>query len=69
MFFEENNSELQQSRNNFSDEVRDIFGNSICEELYDKLTNCLSTAEHMCDGADMREAVIKAMLLELRLIL
>lgn len=69
MYFEEVYSEAQESRKNFSENVRDSFGNSICEELFDKFTTNLETVEHMCDAANIREGIIKAMLVELRMIL
>lgn len=67
--FEDVLNEVAQSRNYFSENVRDAFGASVCNELYDKLKGCVDTAEMVSTAADLREAGIRAQLLELRSII
>lgn len=69
MYFEEVYGEVQNSRGEFSDNVSDSFGASVCEELFDSFLQSLETAENMCSAADAREAFIKAALIELRLMI
>lgn len=69
MYFEEVSGEVQQSRRSFSENVRDNFGNSVCEELYDRLDRDLETADRISGAADIREGIIKTLLTELRVIL
>ena len=69
MVFEEENSVIQRSRSEFADNVSDSFGQSICEELFDKFSDSLNIAENFCQAADVREAFIRAQLMELRLII
>ncbi len=67
--FEDVFNDVARSRHDFSENVRDMFGASVCEELYDKLSGCIDAAETMSSTADLREAAIRAQLLELRMIL
>lgn len=69
MYFEEVSSEVQQSRRSFSENVRDSFGSSVCEELYDRLNGDLEAADRISSAADIREGIIKTLLTELRVIL
>lgn len=57
------------AKNSFSGEVRDAFGQSICEELFDELLKGMDFTKHCSEAADAKEAAVHAMLMELRLII
>lgn len=67
--FEDVFNDVARSCHKFSENVRDMFGTSVCEELYDKLSGCIDAAETMSAAADMRETCIRAQLMELRMII
>ena len=67
--FDEVYNDVKRSRITFSDNVKDAFGSSVCSELYDELENRINAAEDISSAADIREAYIRAQLLELRMIL
>ena len=69
MVFEEVSGEVRNCRSDFSENVTDSFGNSVCEEFFDKLSDNISTAENFCLAADGREALIRVQLAELRLMI
>lgn len=67
--FDKVQSELSSARDSFSENVRDAFGASIDSELFEEFLNTVVFCESCSKAADVKEGVINAMLIELRLIL
>ena len=68
MTFDELRSQLNMCQEAFCFSVRDSFGQSIKEDLFDVCSSDLEKLQEISDQADTEKKVIDAMLVELRLI-
>lgn len=69
MTFEELRSQLRGHGKAFAGSVRDAFGQSIEQDVFDVCDNALAALQETSDQAETEKRVIDAMLLELRLII
>ena len=68
MTFEELHSQLNLCQEIFCASVRDSFGQSIKETVFDACSNDLEQLQEISDQSDAEKRIIDAMLLELRVI-
>ena len=62
-------SGLSRAEEDFNRQVRDAFGRSIDEEVFQPAIDELQRLERTCGEAELREKEIQALTLELRMIL
>jgi len=65
----ENNAVLRQCRNQFSEQVSDVFGASVCETVFDAAISCVSSMEAAEEEAETKQSAIQILLAELRAII
>lgn len=69
MTFDDLRSQMNMCRKHFDASVRDSFGRSIDEDVFDKCDTQYQSLQEAADEADNEKKGIEALLLELRLIL
>lgn len=69
MMFDELRSQMNMCRKHFDASVRDSFGRSIDEDMFDKCDAQYQALQKTADEAENEKKGIEALLLELRLIL
>ncbi len=67
--FDEVCNEVIRSRDLFTENVKDSFGNSISEELFQAFLNNIQSAKLYSDESNFKEGSIRFKLAELRLML